>query len=242
MPKPQIEVEDILRDIRRRVFDDNGVEEDGSLQLAVERIRETDASDVRINTYLETTDRLRRSLPPIRSDRSGRAAKIELWIKRRIERAMRWFVFDQVSFNSAVHQVLCELREVEIRQGKMLSALAALQSSTQLEVDRQGQEQTLITEEQRAFNEEMRIANEEMGIANEEMRIANEANMRTANENMRIAYDEMRIVNEEQRAFNQELMTSNEELRLQLKESEVTIDRMRRNFEHRLTQIEERGS
>jgi hypothetical protein len=228
MPKPQIEVEDILRDIRRRVFDDNGVKDESSLQLAVERIQETDASDVRINTYLETTDRLRRSLPPIRSDRRGLPAKIEIWIKARIERAMRWFVFDQVNFNSAVHQILRELREVEVRQQKTLVALTELQSSIKDEVDRQGQEQRLINEEQRAFNEETRIAIED--------------NLRIASENMRMAYDEMRIVNEEQRALNQELITSNEELRLQLKESEVTIDRMRRNFEHRLTQIEERGS
>lgn len=189
MPKPELEVEDILREIRHRVFSENGVMEEPALIALVERSGGTDASDVRINTYLATTDQLRRSLPPVRSDRSGAVAKIELWIKSRIERATRWFVYDQVNFNSAIHQVLCELREVQIKQEKVLSAL---QSSTQLATRRMEREQKLVNEEHK----------------------------------------------EELRAVNEELRAVNEELRLQISDSAVTIDRLRRNFEHRLTQLE----
>jgi hypothetical protein len=200
MRKPDLEVEDILRDIRRRVLTENGATDDGARDALVDQDRETDASAIRIKTYLTMADRLRSSLPPVRSYRSGLMAKIELWIKGCIERAMRWFVFDQVNFNSTVHQILGELRVVQLRQEKILTAFEA---SVQLEADRREQKQRVVHEAQKAVNEDQRVLNEAQTVLNEAQTVLNE------------------------------------EMRLQINESTVIIDRIRRNFEHRLTKLEQ---
>src|SRR3954453_18604370 len=158
MAEPEVEVEDILRDIRRRVLDGNGVKGEGALGGPLEHQRETDASDVRIKAYLAATDRLRSSLPPVTTYRRGGMAKVELWFKGKIKRASRWFVFDQLSFNSTVHQILCELREGQIRQEKILSAL---ESSTQLECSREEQRQNVVSQEQEAIHESLKASTEE---------------------------------------------------------------------------------
>ena len=129
-------------------------------------------------------------------------AKIELWIKGRIGRATRWFVFDQVDFNSTVYQVLGELRAAQVRQERIISAF---QATTRLEASERALEQRTINEEQRIVNEDLRVFQEEQRVSDEEVRLLLE------------------------------------ELRRQINESAVTIDRMRRNFEHRLGEIEHRG-
>ena len=48
-------------------------------------------------------------LPPLVSNRSGLAARLELWLKRRIRTGTRWFTWEQVNFNAAVHQALGDL-------------------------------------------------------------------------------------------------------------------------------------
>ena len=62
-----------------------------------------------INSYLTTTGRAWDRLPPLVSNRSGFAARIELWIKRQFKRATRWYSWEQVNFNAAVHQALRDL-------------------------------------------------------------------------------------------------------------------------------------
>jgi hypothetical protein len=182
MPNPDLEVKDILRSIRRQVLDQNGLIEDRADDAPLARVGEIGASTTRIKTYLNTADRLRASLPPVRTYRSGGIARIELWIKGKLKRAMRWIVLDQVNFNSTVHQILAELHAVQERQERILAALTAAHESAQIESRGREQRQALTNEEQRA---------------------------------------------------------SNEDLRLQLNESAITIDRLRRNFEDRLRKIEE---
>lgn len=50
-------------------------------------------------------------LPPVVSNRTGTLARIELWIKDKFRRAFRWFTWEQVNFNSATYNTLLEVAE-----------------------------------------------------------------------------------------------------------------------------------
>jgi hypothetical protein len=169
MAESELEVEEVLREIRLRIRSENGLTSD-SVDLVSHR-KETEIAGLRIETYLSMTDRMRNNLPPVRTYRSGLLARIELWIKRQIKRSTHWFTLDQVNFNSAIHNILTELREVQSRHEEILSSL---QEPAQRELVRFKEEQGLV----------------------------------------------------------------NESLALQISESAVIIDRLRRNFEHRLGKIE----
>jgi hypothetical protein len=57
---------------------------------------------------LTTTARAWDRLPPVFSNRSGTAARIEVWIKARLKIFSRWFTWEQINFNAAVHHALGE--------------------------------------------------------------------------------------------------------------------------------------
>lgn len=114
------EVEDILNEIRERVRADH---EPGAapatLALRVDAAGEPLAppspgefgnteSLNRLSAHLTTTARAWDGLPPIFSNRKGGAARLELWIKARLKSISRWFTWEQVNFNSAVHHALSE--------------------------------------------------------------------------------------------------------------------------------------
>jgi hypothetical protein len=65
-----------------------------------------------ISSYLTTTARSWDRLPPLVSNRSGLAARLELWLKRRLRAATRWFTWEQVNFNAAVHHALRDMLQV----------------------------------------------------------------------------------------------------------------------------------
>ncbi|HEY2964170.1 MAG TPA: hypothetical protein VGJ37_17240, partial [Pyrinomonadaceae bacterium] len=65
-----------------------------------------------INSYLTTTARAWDRLPPVVSNRSGFAARLELWVKRHLKRATRWYAWEQVNFNAAVHHALRDMLAV----------------------------------------------------------------------------------------------------------------------------------
>ena len=70
------------------------------------------ASDAlsRIEAHLSTTERAWNRLPPVLSNRGGWVARIELWVKRKIKRALHWMTWEQVNFNSSAHQALRDAR------------------------------------------------------------------------------------------------------------------------------------
>jgi hypothetical protein len=112
------EVESILREIRERVLatevasaskmgqsNGNGA---GDAAIAPENAGETAAADTLalIDSYLTTTARAWDRLPPLVSNRTGMPARLELWLKRHLKRATRWFTWEQVNFNAAVHHAI----------------------------------------------------------------------------------------------------------------------------------------
>jgi hypothetical protein len=115
------EVENILREIRERVIAQeraaahpaaNRSNGNGSLEPEVEIARSsarTSENFALINSYLTTMGRAWDRLPPVVSNRSGALARLELWMKRHLKRATRWYAWEQVNFNAAVYHALKEL-------------------------------------------------------------------------------------------------------------------------------------
>jgi septum formation inhibitor MinC len=118
----EAEVESILEEIRERVraaqesqavapVVQNGVEQSPIASGAQQGDSSAEAIAL-INSYLTTTARAWDRLPPVVSNRSGVSARIELWLKRHFKRATRWYAWEQVNFNAAVHHALRALLPV----------------------------------------------------------------------------------------------------------------------------------
>jgi DNA repair exonuclease SbcCD ATPase subunit len=60
----------------------------------------------RLKEMLALTARTQERLPPVVTNRSGFLARLELWFKRLTKRATRWYTWEQVNFNVAVHRAL----------------------------------------------------------------------------------------------------------------------------------------
>lgn len=121
------EVEDTLREIRERVLDESArvrtgeqltARPEGAPPAAAEAARAPHANGrastdalARLQANLSTTERAWSRLPPLLSYRRGLAARLELWVKRQVKRALHWFTWEQVNFNSAVHHALGDARD-----------------------------------------------------------------------------------------------------------------------------------
>lgn len=155
----ETEVETILREIRKRVLAEqrasqnatvapeaggsptvregsssNGTGESGRQALTGDSESARNLS--LINSYLTTTARAWDRLPPLVSNRSGFSARVELWLKRHLKRATRWYAWEQVNFNAAVHHALRDLLPVVAAQDAELRNLRA-QLARQAERDQE---------------------------------------------------------------------------------------------------------
>ena len=133
------EVEETLREIRERVrataalqatqqVPAAGVAASPSVAdgtSAVEANGRGAASDAlsRIEAHLSTTERAWNRLPPVLSNRGGWVARLELWVKRKIKRALHWMTWEQVNFNSSVHQALRDTRAALAAHEQILSKI-----------------------------------------------------------------------------------------------------------------------
>lgn len=137
----ETDVESILREIRERVrsreapMSTRSAMGNGAGDSALARSQESQTVTAEtlalINSYLTTTARAWDRLPPVVSNRSGVAARLELWLKRHLKRATRWYAWEQVNFNAAVHHALLgmlqALSEHERALGKMRTEIEALE-------------------------------------------------------------------------------------------------------------------
>src|SRR5207253_2092797 len=116
------EVESILNEIRERVRTEEKQRETAvavliqngkdshSARSSTAPVMATE-SLARLEAHLTTTSRAWDRLPPLFSNRSGMAARFELWIKARMKSLSRWFTWEQINFNSAVHHGLSDTLE-----------------------------------------------------------------------------------------------------------------------------------
>lgn len=124
------EVETILNEIRERVLAEEraatpalGVTQktqspNGLMPPAVARTENLE----RVEAGLSVTARAWDRLPPVFSNRRGALARLELWIKNSFKVLTRWFTWEQVNFNAAVHHALNDLLAVVAAQRENLVA------------------------------------------------------------------------------------------------------------------------
>ena len=122
------EVAEILAEIKRRVNSQQGksasetpgIAENSARAFSTPTLAVTNG-DANLPVMARAWDRL----PPVVSNRTGTPARVELWLKRKLKRASRWFTWEQVNFNAAAYQMFvetvqslnaCEQQLVETKQ------------------------------------------------------------------------------------------------------------------------------
>lgn len=133
------EVETVLREIRERVTSQSLAQQspaepapggangnqNSSVVSTVETSAVSTAAMARLNAHLTTTARAWDRLPPVFSNRSGTAARMEVWIKARLKTFSRWFTWEQVNFNAAVHHALLETLQALTQQDAAIAGVRA---------------------------------------------------------------------------------------------------------------------
>ena len=124
------DVETILSEIRERVLAEERAatpvsevtpqtqSPNGLMEPAVVRSETLE----RVEAGLSVTARAWDRLPPVFSNRRGSLARFELWIKNSFKGLTRWFTWEQVNFNAAVHHALNDLLAVVSAQREELIA------------------------------------------------------------------------------------------------------------------------
>lgn len=222
------EVESTLREIRERVRKTARLEAEFPRPVASSAAHvsipsrndsgtRTPETMARIDAHLTTTARAWDRLPPLVSNRSGRLASLELWVKRRLKQATRWYSWEQVNFNAAVHHALRDALDVLLDLEQQLGQLRAEMSAEvaqRAEIDSQRAEmeayRALMEAEQRARSLEVNA------------RLADLARELRERDGQRL---------EEQRVCFRQLS-------LEMSEAEVLLDRARRDIESRLNKLE----
>jgi hypothetical protein len=100
----EIKVEDLMRSIRAGARE--GAAQPGDSLSGQGGSANSANSLARLETALTITGRTHDQLPPVTTYRSGFAARVELWIKRRLKSVTHWFTWEQVNFNSSTHSAL----------------------------------------------------------------------------------------------------------------------------------------
>jgi hypothetical protein len=138
------DVETVLREIRERVIAEN----ESSAPLAVipsaspalnthpEAQSNHGAAIDRLSAQLAITARAWNRLPPLVSNRSGALRRFEVSIKKAFRPLTRWFTWEQINFNAAVHHALLETLALLRTQEQELTELRAAIAS---EVSRRDQ-------------------------------------------------------------------------------------------------------
>jgi hypothetical protein len=251
------EVENTLREIRERVRKTAELEAEApravvssaanlSLTPRGELETRTPETTARIDAYLTTTARAWDRLPPLVSNRSGGLARLELWVKRRLKQATRWYSWEQINFNAAVHHALRDTLDALLDQEQQLEQLRE-KMRAEMEARAQQLEQNQIEmmtqraeiESQRAALELQRAALESQRAEMEAYRaqIEVEERARSLEVNARLA-DLARELRERDGQRLEEQRVCFRQLSLEMSEAEVLLDRARRDIESRLDKLE----
>jgi hypothetical protein len=259
------EVEIVLREIRERVISQARAEQiqsgpasaesNGDSAAAIISQEEGESANealARMSGYLTTTARAWDRLPPVISNRAGTKARLELWLKTRFKSLARWFTWEQVNFNAAVHHALRDtlqalsdheraitaLRkqlqgEADTRQAETDALSAELLTEVEnrrIELQNQRTETNTLRAELRGEAEARRIQIEDQ---QNDLRAAIEA-QQTDNETRlsRLAERDDRLENEQRVCFKQ--------ISLEAGESAVFHERSQRQIESAVEELTQR--
>lgn len=127
-----MDVETILNQIRERVVSEENARTPGTaISTAASSSNGSAAGSnqdealARLSEQLTVTGRAWNRLPPIFSNRRGALARIELWLKNTCRPLTRWFTWEQVNFNRAVHDALSDVTKILMAEAQELAALRA---------------------------------------------------------------------------------------------------------------------
>lgn len=211
-----IEVENILREIRERVYAE---QEASSPAVTSENGSNTSRENgemgpdelARLESYLTTTARAWDRLPPLVSNRSGTRARFELWLKRHFKRATRWYAWEQINFNAAVHHALRDMLQLLSANQKTIENLRAQRSELNTQRAKIEAQQRLIAEQC----------------------LATDARVVVVDGRLADIINQLREVTSEQRVLYKQLA-------LETSEAAVLEDRARRKTEVLLEQLQRR--
>src|SRR5882724_1155882 len=127
-----MDVETILNQIRERVVSEENARLPGTVVSTTASSSNgspsgsnQDEALARLSEQLTVTGRAWNRLPPIFSNRQGALARIELWLKNLCRPLTRWFTWEQVNFNRAVHDALSDVTKILMAEAQELAALRA---------------------------------------------------------------------------------------------------------------------
>lgn len=251
---PDAEVESILREIREQVHahEERNARHRENAVTAINGSHSSTASNgqglledrqegVRIDTQLSTIARAWDRLPPVVSDRRGWAARLELWIKGHAKNAMRWFTWEQVNFNAAVHHALKDTQEaLTILEQRLQNVRTDLRAESEarlanLEAHLEARQAAHMTLEQKTAELNRQVAsligtlNSQGEQYREEHRQELAAQLAQFVQEVRERND--RLVEEQRVCFKQ--------LSLETSETVLMLDRTRRDLESRLDKLTE---
>lgn len=239
---PDAEVENILREIRESVH----AKAIANSPRQVETTRPSsngsamrDAAGVsaRLKNQLAIIERACDQLPPLTSRRRGLAARLELWIKRHLKNATHWYTWEQVNFNSAVHDALREITIALSNNAQVLAELrdhkaAVLHLKTEIESYLKRLDDRLAALESKTAT-----------LQSDEMRAVYEANAaRSEVASLRSSLDErVAQLRDEQRASFERLLdeqrVSRKQLALEVRETALDAEHARRIAQARLEEL-----
>jgi hypothetical protein len=236
------EVEIVLREIRERVLSAPPPEQPTSKvslpvtgngagdSLIIGNKGNETASEAlaRIGSYLTTTGRAWDRLPPVLSNRGGAAARLELWIKARFKSLTRWFTWEQVNFNAAIHHALRDTIEALSDYQRALEILRAESEARGVELEKHQRAELRAESEARRI--ELEKHQTETNAAIEVQRIQGEARLLELVAELRER--DGRLQDEQRVCFKQ--------LSLETSEAAVLEDRARRKTEALLEELTRR--
>src|SRR2546425_12883035 len=163
------EVESILNEIRERVRTEEK-EREAAVAVATQNGNDSKPaisptapaiateSLARLEAHLTTTSRAWDRLPPLFSNRSGIAARFELWIKARMKSLSRWFTWEQINFNSAAHHGLSDaLEALRVHEEHLIKMQAELNQTKEALRAEFNQAMETLRSESRQTTEALRV-------------------------------------------------------------------------------------
>ena len=245
------EVENILREIRERVHAEQEQARSNSQQVSAADASETARDETsssaealaRIDGYLTTTARAWDRLPPVVSNRSGALAKLELWIKRHLKVATRWYAWEQINFNAAVHHALLDMvqalsafdRRLQQNVQRFEEVQAELQAQLQAQRERI-KAQLVLIESQHAVTELHRAHLEAHRAESETLTKMGQA--RYVELKARLTELAQELSNRDERLLEEQRVCL-KQLSLEISEASTLFDRARRQIESRLDNVED---
>jgi len=232
------EVESILREIRERVRAEQQqaapfsthANESGTNGASGDLTPQATEALARIESYLTTTGRAWDRLPPVVSNRSGALARLELWIKRRLKVATRWYAWEQVNFNAAVHHTLRDMLEAF---SAFEQQLQRLQSNTEAWAEKfEETRRELVAQRDEIASQRAQLKSQLILLESQRAQIESQRTERAQYLELNARAQELseRLLDEQRVCLKQ--------LSLEISEASTLFDRARRQIEARLDVLE----